>query len=125
MNDIDKLWQLWSSGDHRLCIQLIKSQGLDLCEVMMKFWDEYVSDEDNIAWKHLTFNVKNTKLSIILFNTNNPHFSIAPEDGGLMNLNLPPLDFYISNYATSDATKLIAMIEFTKQLNNYINKENE
>ena len=39
MKNLDKLWELWSSGDQKLTIELIKGQGLDIRSVLLDFWN--------------------------------------------------------------------------------------
>tara|TARA_R100000951_G_scaffold115358_2_gene123187 strand:- start:420 stop:824 length:405 start_codon:yes stop_codon:yes gene_type:complete len=50
---LNKLWNLWSSGNQKLTIELIKSQGLCLYDVLFEFWNNYTEEENDISFKSL------------------------------------------------------------------------
>ena len=56
MKNLDKLWELWSGGDCKLVIELIKGQGLDIKLVLLDFWNNRVLYEKeegrDIAYKN-------------------------------------------------------------------------
>lgn len=45
MKNLNKLWDLWKSENQELVIQLIKSQGLDLYDVLFEFWHNYAKKD--------------------------------------------------------------------------------
>ena len=39
MTDLNKLWDLWKGGNQQLVLSLVKSQGLNLYDVLTEFWE--------------------------------------------------------------------------------------
>lgn len=113
MKELNKLWRVWQSGNIELCLLLIESQGLELTDTLIEFWDNYVPLESEYYFKKINI-ITNFNINIT-YNSKNDHYIVWSEVDSVYKL------FYEND--KSENTQKEAFEYFTEKLNKYINNE--